>query len=272
MNYEIGHKYPFVLVRCERLDFNPDKYRATDRSGFFTPTFLPWEHELRGIEVFNLTCIEHPDSKGEFSGDVTPKGGAIFLCDRDVQGVTRWGHNYPTIHEGYSSRVSANLLVSEFAAEQGLPKEWLTEFVRQEHPYMVRDVRYYIKEAMRGVYELWKQNEHAKVALLEQHIEQVRDLITKETGLYFLIKPHMFERGQENLDRAAEMEAQIMGAMANPVRPTEGDLRELAKKFKVDIPLDYPEAAYTPSCQLEQWLPGWYDVELVEHEVAEDAA
>ena len=83
MRYDVGETSVFIYIAYKI---------ATPRFGRL---YLPWEDELRSINILPLTCIEHHRVPGEWD-DKIEHDGFVF---QDEQGQ-RWANQYPRASYG----------------------------------------------------------------------------------------------------------------------------------------------------------------------------
>jgi len=253
--YNVGDVVPYLLVQVESKDLFHGKEERLDRSGFFTPTYIPWQHKLLSIDVFKLTCAEVHEVIGEWEDKDAPKKyhGFIFTGEKPmIEDFNQWYVDYPRASTSASGQEYA-----DFHIEGPL----VGQYVKDEKPARLRHAFDYLRKVGKGIHELKAEGNDGAARDLQAHFDEVKAKVEEAMGRKIVVVPRNFDRGQNHIETSEKLLATILEQA--PGAEELDDLLKMAKQNNVEIPQHLAGASYMHP-RIKEYSLGWITVKWEE--------
>lgn len=176
--FEVGQKHPFIFVRFQ---FGNGR---SNNNGLTPSTYLPWEHKLLRIDIFDLESLMEHQSPVEYSEDRTAPGYVL----RDSNGKT-WHNQYPVAHFGQISD-NANWI----ARRHFESREEIQNAVEEGgHILSGTCLKSYLSNVAFGIYQLNEHNKPELAAQLQKHLDAVCEQFRTQFGMDIGFEPQLPE-------------------------------------------------------------------------------
>lgn len=172
--FEVGQKHPFIFVRFQ---FGNGR---NNNNGLIPSTYMPWEHKLLRIDIFELESIQEHQSPVEYSDTDTAPGYVL----RDQRGKV-WHNQYPQAHFG---QISDN---ANWIAHRHFESREEIQAAVEEGGHILSGMclKNYLTDVAFGIHELRERNMSDRADLLQRHLDDVCQQFSTQFGMGIGFEP-----------------------------------------------------------------------------------
>lgn len=197
--FEVGQKHPFIFVRFQ---FSNGR---SNNNGLIPRTYLPWEHKLLRIDIFELESMEEHQSPVEYSEDGATAPGYVL---RDQNGKV-WHNQYPQAHFGQISDKANWIAHRHFESRD----EIRTAVDEGGHILSGVCLKNYVTDVAFGIHELRELKRLDLADQLQKHLDAVCEQFRTQFGMDIGFEPQ--QPGEHLLEHYSKVKiSPLQGALA----------------------------------------------------------